>query len=127
MTHTLVMRITEHRPATPYAGRQPTVVTMMTNMVTRREWTVVGVAEAKAKISELLERVSRGERIVVARRGKTVAVLAPPDAVSDGVAHPRGLATLAGVLADWPAFDSDMDQVVDARRTARDRGVPDLE
>ena len=103
------------------------MMTMMTNMVIGRDWTVVGVAEAKAKISELLERVSRGERIVVARRGKPVAVLAPPDAVSDDVAHPRGLATLAGVLADWPALERDMDQVIDARRTARDRGVPDLE
>ena len=102
-------------------------MTMMTNMVIRRDWTVVGVAEAKAKISELLERVSRGERIVVARRGKPVAVLAPPHAVSDDVTHPRGLATLAGVLADWPAFDRDMDQVIDARRTTRDREVPDLE
>ena len=102
------------------------MMTMMTNMVIRRGWTVVGVAEAKAKISELLDRVTRGERIVVARRGKPVAVLAPPDAVSDDVAHPRGLATLAGVLADWPALERDMDQVINARRTARDREVPDL-
>jgi prevent-host-death family protein len=100
---------------------------MMTNMVIRGNRTVVGVAEAKAKLSELLERVSRGERIVVAKRGKPVAVLAPPEAVSDDVAHPRGLASLAGVLADWPSLERDLNQVIEARRTARDRGVPDLE
>ena len=102
-------------------------MTMMTNMVIGRDWTVVGVAEAKAKISELLERVSRGERIVVARRGKPVAVLAPRTPSRMTSRHPRGLATLAGVLADWPALERDMDQVIDARRTARDRSVPDLE
>ncbi|MGB7805300.1 MAG: type II toxin-antitoxin system prevent-host-death family antitoxin, partial [Actinomycetota bacterium] len=89
-------------------------------MVIPKGWSVVGVAEAKAKISELLERVSQGERVVVARRGKPVAVLAPPDAVSDDVARPGGLATLAGVLAEWPALERDMDQVIESRRTARD-------
>ena len=30
----------------------------------------LGVAEAKARFSELIERVARGERIVVSRRGR---------------------------------------------------------
>jgi len=38
---------------------------------------VVNVAEAKAKLSELLEAVLRGEEVVLARRGKPVAKLVP--------------------------------------------------
>lgn len=97
---------------------------MMTIMV--NDWQVVGVAEAKARFSELLDRVARGERLVVAKRGKPVAVLAPPDAVSDAREQPRGLASLAGVMADWPEMERDMSDVVRSRRTARDRESPDL-
>jgi prevent-host-death family protein len=35
--------------------------------------TEVGVAEAKAHLSELLDRVERGEEVVITRRGRTVA------------------------------------------------------
>lgn len=35
----------------------------------------VSVAEAKAKLSELLKRVEAGERVTITRRGKPVAVL----------------------------------------------------
>lgn len=37
----------------------------------------VGAFEAKTKFSELLDRVERGEEIVVTRHGKTVARLVP--------------------------------------------------
>jgi prevent-host-death family protein len=37
----------------------------------------VGAYEAKTHLSELLERVSRGERIVITKHGTPVAVLAP--------------------------------------------------
>jgi len=39
--------------------------------------TEVGAYEAKAKLSELLERVARGERIVITKHGIPVAILAP--------------------------------------------------
>ena len=35
--------------------------------------TEVSVAEAKAHLSELLDRVERGEEVVITRRGKPVA------------------------------------------------------
>ena len=35
--------------------------------------TEVRVAEAKARLSELLDRVERGEEVVITRRGKPVA------------------------------------------------------
>ena len=37
----------------------------------------VGAYEAKTHLSELLERVSKGERIVITKHGTPVAVLAP--------------------------------------------------
>ena len=39
----------------------------------------VGTFEAKTHLSELLERVRRGERITITRHGQPVAVLVPPD------------------------------------------------
>lgn len=40
----------------------------------------VGAFEAKTKFSELLDRVERGEEIVVTRHGKTVARIVPDTA-----------------------------------------------
>lgn len=37
----------------------------------------VSTIEAKAKLSELLERARRGERVIITRRGVPVAELAP--------------------------------------------------
>lgn len=39
----------------------------------------VGTFEAKTHLTKLLERVSRGERIVITNRGKPVAMLVPPE------------------------------------------------
>ncbi len=41
----------------------------------------VGAYEAKTHLSELLERVSRGERITITRHGRPVAVLVPAEEV----------------------------------------------
>ena len=38
---------------------------------------VVNVAEAKAKLSELLEVALRGEEVIIAKRGKPLARLVP--------------------------------------------------
>ena len=38
---------------------------------------VVNVAEAKAKLSELLEAALRGEEVIIAKRGKPLARLVP--------------------------------------------------
>jgi len=38
---------------------------------------VVNVAEAKAKLSELLEAVLRGEEVIIAKRGQPIAELSP--------------------------------------------------
>ena len=41
--------------------------------------TEIGVFEAKNKLSELLDRVERGEHVVITRRGKAVAKLVRPE------------------------------------------------
>ena len=40
----------------------------------------VGVFEAKAQLSMLLERVARGEKITISKRGVPVAILSPAKA-----------------------------------------------
>jgi prevent-host-death family protein len=38
----------------------------------------VGLFEAKQKLSELVDRAGKGERIGITRRGKLTAVISPP-------------------------------------------------
>ncbi len=64
----------------------------------------INVAEAKAKLSELLARVEAGEEIIIARAGKPIARLAPH-------AAPEKPALKAGMWrhlfpADWNPDDA---------------------
>ena len=43
----------------------------------RRHRTTVNIYDAKTHFSDLIDRVAKGEEIVIARRGKPVARLAP--------------------------------------------------
>lgn len=45
---------------------------------------IVGTVEAKAKLSTLLERVARGEHIVITRHGKPIARLMPIATAREG-------------------------------------------
>lgn len=63
----------------------------------------VGVGEAKARLSELLDRVEAGERIVVTRRGTPIAVLGPYTEGSMGRAAALGNA--AGLVEVGDDFD----------------------
>ena len=51
----------------------------MTNMTTRAADmpAIVNIADAKARLSELVERASRGDEIVIARNGQPRARLVP--------------------------------------------------
>jgi prevent-host-death family protein len=42
--------------------------------------TTVGSFEAKTHLPQLIDRVAKGEKIVITRRGKPVAMLVPPPA-----------------------------------------------
>lgn len=66
----------------------------------------IGAFEAKNRLSALLERVERGEEIVITRRGKPVAKLVPavprPDltaarAAADRILERSRSATLGGI------------------------------
>ncbi|MBV9886092.1 MAG: type II toxin-antitoxin system prevent-host-death family antitoxin [Acidobacteria bacterium] len=43
----------------------------------------IGLFEAKQKLSELVERAGRGERIGITRRGKLAAVIGPAQTATD--------------------------------------------
>ena len=44
----------------------------------------VGAYEAKTRLSKLLERVMKGERITITKHGVPVAILQPPDPGKSG-------------------------------------------
>lgn len=70
------------------------------------------VAEAKKHFSELLGRVAyAGERIVIAKRGKPVAVLVPP---AQGLREDR-LSTVEGWLEEDDPFFDIMETIVAGR------------
>lgn len=65
----------------------------------------VQIAEAKAHLSALLERVEAGEEIVIARRGKPVARLIP---------EPRANRSAADVFREvWAAGGLDIEAPTD--------------
>jgi antitoxin (DNA-binding transcriptional repressor) of toxin-antitoxin stability system len=88
----------------------------------------MGVAEAKRRFSELIDRVDEGERFVVSRRGRPAVVLAPPtsDALRSPNQRPIGLAAIAGALADWDDLDDAVRDIYAARKGSRDRPGPDI-
>jgi antitoxin (DNA-binding transcriptional repressor) of toxin-antitoxin stability system len=88
----------------------------------------MGVAEAKRRFSELIDRVGAGERFVVSRRGRPAVVLAPPtpEALRGTAGRPIGLAAVAGALAEWEDLDDAVREIYAARGHSRDRAAPDL-
>lgn len=63
----------------------------------------VGIFEAKAQLSQLVERVAQGEEVLVTRHGKPVARLVAPETSSD-------VAALAEWTADLRAFRRGIDR-----------------
>lgn len=88
----------------------------------------VGTAEAKRRFSELVDRVGEGERFLISRRGRPAVALVPPEPELLGPRREpsRGLATLAGALAEWDELDADVAGIYAARSGSADRPVPDL-
>ena len=64
----------------------------------------VNVHEAKTHLSKLLKRVMSGERIVIAKAGKPVALLSPINQVP----NPRTPGIDAGKLVISPDFDASL-------------------
>jgi prevent-host-death family protein len=89
---------------------------------------MISVADAKRRFSELVERVGRGERFVVTRRGTPVVALVEPEA-AERREPPGGVLALMGVLADYEGVDEwaeSVREVIELRKKARPRPLPDL-
>lgn len=76
----------------------------------------VGVGEAKARLSELLDRVEAGDRIVITRRGTPIAVLTPHTEGSPRRAAALGNAT--GLVEVGDDFDAPLPDEVTAAFTS---------
>jgi prevent-host-death family protein len=76
-----------------------------------KKMTIVNVHEAKTHLSKLLQRVSGGEQIVIARAGKPLArLVAFESPVADRIAG-----TAAGEIRMSPDFDDPLpDELLDA-------------
>lgn len=72
--------------------------------------TQVNVQEAKTHLSELIERVRRGEEIIIAKAGKPVARLSPVVQQSE----PRRPGHDAGQVVIAPDFDAPLPEFEDA-------------
>jgi prevent-host-death family protein len=94
-----------------------------------RKAQVLGVAEAKRRFSELIDRVGEGEQFIVARHGRPAVALVAPAEQSMRAANSRpiGLAAVAGALADWEELDDVVRDIYAARRRSRDRAVSSLD
>ncbi len=79
---------------------------------------VVNVHEAKTRLSRLLERVERGEDIVIARAGSPVARLVPYVAARKSVAAPGSLPIDIRIGDD---FDAPIDDLFDCLAPDRPR------
>ena len=67
----------------------------------------IDVTEAKARLSEYLARVERGETVIICRRNKPVAELRP---VSGMPARPRPMGLAAGRVRIPKAFFEPLDE-----------------
>ena len=89
----------------------------------------VSVADAKRRFSELIERVGRGERFLVTRRGKPVLALVLPSEVPADAEQPekRGFMALWGILEGVEGADEwyeEMQRVVADRKNYPPREMP---
>jgi len=57
------------------------------NAITQPPTTTVGAYEAKTRLADLLDRVQRGEEIVITRHGKPIARLVPEGQPDLAAAH----------------------------------------
>jgi prevent-host-death family protein len=72
---------------------------------------VVNIHEAKAKLSEYLDAVARGERVLICKRNQPVAELR---AVEQTRTEPRTIGGVAGVVVPTSFFEPMPDEFLDA-------------
>jgi len=91
------------------------------NRSSRHDTKRLAVADFKAHMAEALREVEAGNRIVVERRGKAVAVLVPPEDAE--LPRRTWWRDVYGIAEDIGDFDTVMRSVVRSRRLARPRAV----
>ena len=88
---------------------------------------ILGVAEAKKRLSELMSRVAyRGERFIIERRGRRMAALVSAedlDRLQEEPVAPRGLLAALGAWADFEELDQVVSEIYKQREHAQDRTV----
>ena len=72
------------------------------------------VAQAKAHLSELLERAEKGEEVVITRRGQPVAQLAPVRSAQPGIDFAR----LRALRATMPKAKTPGEKIIRKMRDA---------
>ncbi len=80
----------------------------MTNMPSRPD-RYVNIADAKARLSELVEKAARGEEIVIARDHKPMARLVPIARGRGGPRTPGSAKGLVWIAPDFGGTPTDFD------------------
>lgn len=87
----------------------------------------LGVGEAKRRFSELADRVAKGERFVISRRGRPAVAIVPVEEAQDRPnGTPRGALSMVGALAEWDDIEDFVRFIYEDRRRTRSRPAPDL-
>ncbi|MBI3186063.1 MAG: type II toxin-antitoxin system Phd/YefM family antitoxin [Myxococcales bacterium] len=87
----------------------------------------MGVAEVKARLPEVVRGVAEeGQRVVIQRRGRPVAVIAPYDEAAEVSATAHWAEALDGIASGLGDFELIMKETVRSRRSAKPRAI-DLE
>jgi prevent-host-death family protein len=68
----------------------------------------IGTFEAKTHLTQLLARVSKGERILITTRGRPAAMLVPPDAEARGDVETIVTDMFAARAVDGPTLGKGM-------------------
>lgn len=90
--------------------------------------TILNVAEAKRRLSELMSRVAyKGERFLIKRRNVPMVALVPADDLTRLEQEPppqRGLLAAVGAWAEFDGLDQMVADIYRQRARAKDRRVP---
>ena len=87
---------------------------------------MVGVTEARQRLTEILDQVLAGEHVVVTRRGEPIAEIVPVEPDEEAEIEPLGLVAFVGAMAGRRALLETVGWIVSTRSVARDREPPGI-
>lgn len=67
----------------------------------------IGAFDAKTRLSELLDRASRGETFQITKHGRAVGKLVPPDSSRDATVIAEAIARLKGFRGAFKGMNRD--------------------